>query len=132
MRPNFWRPAISAKQEVVAINSKTLCARSTAHTSGHPAAIGELETRPIVDGRPLRAEFWRIPAAISGRRCRERLDYTARWPHTGRASVADGNSPKSSLYSPASLPKFQKPYRVAITVTVVCAGVLSRNTFRNK
>ena len=26
MRPNFWRPAISVKQEVVAIDSKTLCA----------------------------------------------------------------------------------------------------------
>jgi transposase InsO family protein len=61
-----------------------------------------------------------------------RLDYDARLPHAGRASVADGNSPKSNLYSPASLPNCQKPYRVAISVTVVCACVLSRNTFRNK
>ena len=56
---------------------------------------------------PLRDEcfyehvFRRLPRA--GRIIEAwRLDYNARRPHTGRASVAEGNSPKSNLYSPAS------------------------------
>jgi hypothetical protein len=43
----------------------------------------------------------------------------------GRPSVMDGNSPKSNLYSPANRPNCQKPYRVAISVTVVAVGALS-------
>jgi hypothetical protein len=44
----------------------------------------------------------------------------------------EGNSPKSDLYSPANRPNCQKPYRVAISVTVVAAGRLSRKARRTR
>jgi|HubBroStandDraft_4_1064222.scaffolds.fasta_scaffold166249_2 hypothetical protein len=43
----------------------------------------------------------------------------------GRASIVEGNSPNSALYSPANRPNCQKPYRVAISVTVVAVDALS-------
>jgi 2-polyprenyl-6-methoxyphenol hydroxylase-like FAD-dependent oxidoreductase len=48
----------------------------------------------------------------------------------GRPSVAEGNSPKSDLYSPANRPNCQKPYCVAISVTVVAVGAASRSVRR--
>jgi hypothetical protein len=44
--------------------------------------------------------------------------------------VVDGNSPKSELYAPANRPNCQKPYCVAISVTVVAVGELSRRARR--
>jgi hypothetical protein len=42
-----------------------------------------------------------------------------------RASIVEGKSPNSALYSPANRPNCQKPYCVAISVTVVAVGALS-------
>ena len=47
-----------------------------------------------------------------------------------RWRVADGASPKRDWYSPAKRPKCQKPYRVAISVTVVMSEALSRKARR--
>src|SRR6516162_8955745 len=49
-----------------------------------------------------------------------------------RRRVADGDSPKRELYCPANLPNSKKPYRVAISVTVVVPGTLSRRARRAK
>ena len=39
--------------------------------------------------------------------------------HAGRASVAEGDSPSSALYSTVSRPNSPNPYRVAMSVTDV-------------
>ncbi len=50
-----------------------------------------------------------------------------------RATERDGRQlPKSDLYSPANRPNCQKPNRVAISVTVVAVGALSRSARRTK
>ena len=52
-------------------------------------------------------------------KCRKNVDAAPRRYSRGRWRVADGASPKRDWYSPAKRPKCQKPYRVAISVTVV-------------
>src|SRR3954453_13253987 len=126
----MWR-----RQAALALNGTAGIQASGKGLSSYTAQLPTPTGRSMHQGAstPLRAEcfyehvFRTLPRA---RRIIEawRLDYDARLPHAGRASVADGNSPKSNLYSPASLPNCQKPCRVAISVTVVCACVLSRNT----
>jgi hypothetical protein len=50
----------------------------------------------------------------------------------GRPRVMDGNSSKSARYSAANRPNCQKPYCVAISVTVVAVGALARSPRRTR
>jgi hypothetical protein len=82
-------------------------------------------------GRLMRRPQFRLPPHRVSRfpRCTgfwraSRFDYRRPALQEFWAKVAEGISPKSALYSAARRPNCQKPYRLAVSVTVVLSGLL--------
>jgi hypothetical protein len=99
------------------------------------SALASLRIRRPADGNPAPPDSQSLLLCIGFRDGSANVkDQPAALHRLGdrAASVVDGNSPNGDLYSPANRPNCQKPYRVAISVTVVLVGTLSRRPRRTR